>query len=110
MALLEIPVFPELLYFTQRTVLDGVPYTFTGRFNTRLDRWVMELQDEEGKDLLLGMVLVADWTLAANFKGRVDGIFKGDLYILDTTGQGRAADLENFGKEVKLFYNEFGTS
>lgn len=106
MAVLEIPVAAELLFFTQRTVLDGVPYTITVRFNTRMDRWLLDVLDEDGADLLLGLPLVADWILTANFKGRVPGLFKGDLYVLDTTGQGRVADRDNFGKDVKLFYQE----
>ncbi len=106
MAILEVPVFPDLLNFTQRTVLDGVAYTISGRYNGRMERWVISIQDEGGADLLMGLPLVADWILTDPFKGRIPGLFRGDLFVLDTTGQGRVADLDNFGRDVKLFYVE----
>jgi hypothetical protein len=109
MAVVEVPVFPDRGAFTQRVVLDDRPYTLTGRYNTRMGLWVMDAQDEAGNDLVNGMPLVADWSLSDAFKGRIAGLWLGELFTLDVTGRRRPAGLENLGTEVKLYYLEYGT-
>lgn len=106
MALVEVPVFPADFCFVERAVFDGTPYQLQGHFNTRMNRWVLDVKDENGNDLVLGLVLVPDWQLADGLKGRVAGFWRGQLFTLDTTGRGRAADLETLGKDVKLYYFE----
>jgi hypothetical protein len=109
MALVEIPVFPDLGAFNEKVVLDGTPYTLVGRFNPRMQRWVMDVQDEGGTDLVCGLPLVSDSNLTDALKGRIKGFWLGDLMTRDMTGRGRSADLETLGKDVKLFYLEPGT-
>jgi hypothetical protein len=104
----EVPVFPQLGAFEERVVLDGTPYALSGRFNTRMQRWVLDVRAEDGSDIVLGLPLVADWNLADPFKGRIPGLWSGELYTLDLTGRRRAADADNLGKDVKLLYMQAG--
>lgn len=106
MATIEIPVLPELFAFSEQVVLDGRAYTIEGRFNGRMSRWIIDILDEDGANILVGIPLIADGILTANFKGRIAGLPRGNLFAIDTTGQGRTADLDNFGMDVKLFYEE----
>lgn len=106
MALVEIPVFPEQGAFEAKVQLDGYPFTFRGHWNGRMGRWVLDIMDEEGVEVVSAVPVVTDWMLTDPFKGRVSGFWYGDLIAVDTTKQGKQATLENFGKDVKLFYQE----
>lgn len=89
-------------FFSLQAVLDDVTYTLEFRWNERLVAWFMSVFDAEGTtQLMMGVRVVADWTLGAYFTGAP---FTGLIIASDTSGQGLDPGFADLGDRVKLFY------
>ncbi len=64
MSLVVIPTTPSVAAFTQRTTLDGKDYVLFFRFNRRLGRWSMDINDQDGRVIAAGVMLVTNYPLA----------------------------------------------
>lgn len=81
--MLKIP-FKDFPSFTERISLDGVPYRFRFRWNTRGEFWTMDIFSQDSTAIILGVKLVLDYELIANFAWM--GLPPGELWAVDTTG------------------------
>lgn len=98
---LTVPTPAALVNWTQRTILDGVPYVLRFRWNARMSRWTMTLSDENGNLLRGGIVLVIDTPL---LRSRTPDMPPGQLVCVDTSGRREPAGLEDLGSRVLLKY------
>lgn len=58
MAIFAIPTSNSLPWYSQRAVLSGVTYTLEFRYNPRMARWMLQVQDSAGRALLSGIPLL----------------------------------------------------
>ena len=110
MAILEMPVRSDLPAFTFKQELEGTVYTFNFRFNERFGCWIMDIQDEQGADILLGIPVQTDVDIASRFLGT--NLPPGQFVCIDESGEQRNPDRDDFGGEIKLMYlesNEFAS-
>lgn len=86
----------------QTTELDGVEFGLRLRWNDREQRWYLDLSDVDGAPILLGVKLVANWSLLRTLAddGRRP---RGELVVVDTTGEGDPR-LPDLGRRVRLIY------
>jgi len=101
---LVIPVRADLPAYTFQIELDGSLYTLTFRYNERMDRWLMDIADENEDALLLGIPILTDFNLIERFKD--DNLPPGEFFALDESGAQKYAGREDLGNDIKLFYVE----
>ena len=104
MAILEMPVRGDVPEYQFRLELQGTVYTFRFKWNTRMERWIMDIADEQDNDILNGIVVQANVDLKQRF--RQTTLPPGLFLAFDETGAARNPDRDTFGNEVKLFYEE----
>ena len=91
-------------FFTQRTVLGPASYILTFRYNTRMDRWVLDIATSVGVPIVTGRVIQGRWPVLSRFVGRYDGLPLGALIAVDMTGQNRDPQENTLGGDVILAY------
>ena len=90
---------------TWRARLDGVEYTFEGRFNTRSGRWYLGLLDTDGTRLAGQEKVGGHWPLFRLLIGGPPGLlFALDTSVKDTQTEGLPPGLNDFGNRVLLVY------
>jgi hypothetical protein len=99
---LPAPQNPPIPDFTVGVDLDGASYTLRFVWNTTDEYWYSRTLDDPGVTLLMGETrIVADQPLYLSRRVRTPGGF---LIARDTTGQGIAPKLNDFGSRVQLWY------
>lgn len=106
MAVLLMPIRSDLPSYEFQIDLEGSLYTFRFKFNRRMERWSMDIADENGVALLVGIPLHIDLDLIRRFKNT--GLPPGNFYLVDESGEGKPATRETMGGDHKLFYIEAG--
>jgi len=100
MATFEIPTRNDIYNYTFQTDLETVTYTFKIRYNRRLDRQVMDIQDTVNNIPLIG----GD-DLLKQFH-HLDGIPPGELKIVDLDQLNRDPNELTFSDRIILAYRE----
>jgi hypothetical protein len=103
MAFQKIPLRSDLDKYSLRVDLDGKVFTLSFNYHQRMDRWYMNILDENDIVLLRGVKMVLGLKLANKHKN--ENFPEGDLFLFDTSGSGVNPGLEDFGKRVILMYN-----
>lgn len=105
MATLVLPVRSDFNAYDFQIDLEGVIYTFDFGFNARSQRWYMSIYDQAKENLLIGDIpVLINVPLHDQYINEL--LPPGRFIALDETGQNREASSENFGTEIKLFYEE----
>jgi hypothetical protein len=106
MALIEIPTRSDLKAYEFQIELDGVVYTLSIRWNQRMGRWIMDIADADGVDLLNGIPLLTNIPLTDDYVKA--GLPPGRFICEDTTGGSKIAGVDDLGNDVRLIYEEAG--
>ncbi len=104
MATLVMPVRADLPAYTFQIDLESKLFTFTFRYNERMDRWIMDIADENENELLLGTPILTQTNLIERFKD--DNLPPGEFFAIDESGEDKQPGREDLGNDVKLFYVE----
>lgn len=102
MAVIELPLRPDLPHYSFSLELEGRAFVFVFRWNARAAAWLFDVSDAEGNLLLAGRRLVLDWPLLARFTD--PRLPRGELVAQDTTGKRAAPGLADLGARVKVLY------
>ena len=108
MAVLEIPLQPDLYAFDFAIALDGSEFTFKFHWNTRAQGWYYSIYDATGAAVVEGRRYVVSWPLLRNVA--VANAPRGELYAINTLREGQDPTLEELGSNVRLLYTEYGTT
>lgn len=60
--MIQVPTSTDVLY-SQVTTLDGTDYVLTFALNLRDGRWYLDLADQDGSPIAVGIPLVVNWDL-----------------------------------------------
>jgi len=104
MATLVLPVTYDIAAYQFQIELEGTLYFFSFRYNSRMDRWVMNIADENEEILLAGLVLITNYNLLHGFKN--DKLPPGKIFMYDETGEQKTSGRDEIGNTIKLFYVE----
>ena len=106
MTTLVMPIDSDDFSYDFQINLENVIYTLDFDYNTRSEQWRVSVFDSSGENLLLGAIpILTDIPILYPFRN-TEGLPPGEFVALDETGQGRNASRDNFGTEIKLFYDE----
>jgi len=110
MAVIEIPVNPNLESQEFQIILDAVVYTLKFSWNTRQQSWGMDIYETSTNTLLIqGIKIEVDWMPV--FRYQIENFPPGDFIVIDTSGLQVPPERTEFGTDarVKLMYNEATT-
>lgn len=88
-----------------RVTLDGAEFVLRVRWNSRAQRWVLDLYDAAEAPLALNLVLNVGVGLLGAFGRRAD-FPAGELIAYDTSRTGAEAGVDDLGTRVRLYYVE----
>jgi hypothetical protein len=69
-----------------------------------MDRWIMDVANENEEPLLLGIPILTQQNLIERFKD--DRLPPGEFFALDESGTGKQPGRDDLGNDIKLFYVE----
>jgi len=97
-----MPARNDVPWYTFQITLSGSIFNLIFRFNTRNNRWFMDINDAVGNPVLLGVPLLVDTNLFGQYTSLnlPDGI----MFPTDDTGTGIQPTLYSFGTECTLWY------
>ena len=107
MAIFEIPVRSDLPAYKFQINLEGTVFILRFRFNTRLDRWVMDVQDVNEDRIVTGIPMLTNLPLLDRYQD--ERLPLGRFTVIDETGNNRNPPREGFGEDFKLLYRESTT-
>lgn len=68
MTLYAIPTSTSNVHYTQSVQLSGVIYQLEMRYNTRMQRWVLNVADVIGRNIICGIVMLTGRNLVGQYK------------------------------------------
>lgn len=104
MAIVTLPMRPDLPNYGFQVDLEGVSYGFVFRWNDREGSWYFDLLDGEGVTLRAGVKLVLDFPLFLSIASARRP--PGQLFAVDTSNTGAEPGAHDLGVRIQLVYYE----
>lgn len=100
--MLIIPVRNDIPNYSERVELDGAIYNLELRYNARLARWILDINDQDKNPIVVGLVCLTGIPLTTQIvKNKLP---RGDFILLDIQERDENAEREDLGETVGLFY------
>ncbi len=99
-----IPARNDVPWYTFKITLSNVVYTLLIRYNGRMRRWIMNIQDASGNDVINGIPLLIGINLAGRFV--TAALPPGVFFVLDNTNQSDQPERFAFGTTHTLYYQD----
>ena len=107
--ILQVPVTNNSPAYSLKTTQDGQIYTLYFHFEDRLGKWLMDIYDSTGINLIkAGMPMQTNYPINWRYAQRLAGFPPGIFFVNDDSGQGQQATMETFGQNVNLYYVQAG--
>jgi hypothetical protein len=104
MSFFEVPLRNDLPNYSFRVTLSGVIYTLYLHYNVRMDRWIMDIQDASGNQILSGIALIINRNLTGQY--RTLQIPTGVFFCTDETNKDTQPTLDSFGTNHSMWYSD----
>ncbi len=101
---LSVPARNDLPWYKFKITLSGVIYTLHFRFNTRMQRWMMDINDPSDNPILLGIPCLILRDMIGQY--RTLAIPVGTFFCTDDTNQDTQPTLLSFGTDHTLWYED----
>jgi len=102
--LIQLPMAQNLPSFSFTSTLSGVAYTFNANYNTRADRWMLDILDVTLTPILMGIPLLIDRDLLAQYPTLP--LPPGGLFVVDESGKQAQPGMGSFLINHNLLYLE----
>lgn len=97
-----LPARNDLPSYRFKITLSGAVYTLRFRFNTRMNRWIMDIADPSNNDILDGLPLLILRNIAGQYV--ITGLPPGVFFCVDNTGKDLQPVRASFGLGSSLYY------
>ena len=101
-----VPLSPSVPNYRVGTTLDGIPYIFDVRWNSRGAMWFIDILDIDEDPIASGLAAVLGTVLGIRVTD--PRMPPGDLILTDTSGEDRDAGFDDLGDRVVLLYYDEG--
>lgn len=101
---LTIPARNDLPWYKFKITLSGVIFTLHFRYNTRMQRWIMDINDPSDNPILLGVPVLIVRNLTGQYVTLA--IPEGLFFATDDTGQSTQPTQFSFGTDHTLWYQD----
>lgn len=98
-----IPTRYDLPWYTETVELNGVQFRLTFAYNTRDERWYLDIAKPDGTMILAGQPIIVDYPMLKRFVNQ--DLPYGFLLAVDSTDKGEEAEEEDLGNRVKLIFS-----
>lgn len=102
MTTFTVPLNTTYPWQTSRIVLSGTIFTLEFRYNLRMSRWIMNVEDAAGNPILMGIPILIGINLTDQYATLA--IPEGEFIATDDSGQGAQATQFSFGIDHTLSY------
>lgn len=106
--ILTFPLRHDLPIYTFPITLNGVNFVFQLLFNVRMNRWIMNISDSSGNQILSGIPVLINRNLTGQYATLA--IPKGSFFVVDDTGQFTQPTQFSFGVDHSCYYIDPGAS
>lgn len=108
--LVILPLANDLPWYFFTIGLSGVQYTLSFRYNTRMDRWIMNVADALQNPILSSITLLINRVLAGQFH-YITSFPVGTFFVLDSTNTDTQPTRYSFGTgNVSYYLDPTGTT
>lgn len=97
-----IPARNDVPWYNFKISLSGAIFFLKFRFNTRMNRWIMDIIDPSGEDVLVGIPLLIERNLYGQYV--IASLPIGTSFCMDRTNQDIQPTLLSFGTSHSLVY------
>jgi hypothetical protein len=105
MATFRLPTPPQSSFvFIVRLFIDGIPFRFQYRWNSRNTSWVLDIGGSDGVAIVRNLKMTIGTDILAPH--RALEVPQGNLRVVDTAKSGVEPTREEFGGRVLLLYDE----
>ncbi len=102
MTIFELPLRNDLTWYSFKTSLSGEIFTLELRYNTRMQRWIMDIEDPSGNVILAGIPLLIQINLTAQYPELALPV--GTFVTVDETDTDTQPTQYSFGVSNALLY------
>jgi hypothetical protein len=102
--LFTVPVGNQLPWYKFRISLSGVLFTLHMRYNTRMTRWILDVNDASDNPIISGIPVLIERNLVGQYATLA--IPEGILFASDDTGNGQQPTLYSFGLDHSMWYED----
>jgi hypothetical protein len=99
-----VPTQQNLPWYITRISLSGTVYTLRFRYNSRMQRWILDIADASNNDLINGLPILINQNVNGQYV--ITGLPPGFFFAIDTTQQDMQPTLNSFGTINSLFYSD----
>lgn len=101
--LAQLPLGNDVPWYSFQTTLAGTQYTMVVRYNTRMSRWMLDIDDSTGNPLITGLPLLINRNIAGQYTYNAE-IPQGILFCTDDTNTGTQPTRLSFGTTNSGWY------
>lgn len=97
-----VPARNDLTWYSYQTTLSGVIFNLEFKYNTRMQRWALDINDSNGNLILAGIPLL----ILRNLTGQYVTLAlpEGPLFVTDDTNQYQQPTQYSFGLQNTVWY------
>lgn len=104
MNFLLMPVGNDFPWYRFRTTISNVVYTIVMRYNSRMARWIMDINDASNNPIQVGIPILILRNLVGQYV--TIGLPPGTFFCTDDTNTDEQATRNSFGTTHTLFYQD----
>lgn len=97
-----VPLRNDLPSYKFQITLSNIVYSLALRFNGRMNRWIMDINDAQGNQILSGIPLLINTNLTAQYVTLPLPV--GAFICVDSTGGDNQPTLYTFGLQNLMYY------
>lgn len=97
-----LPFVPSIPFYRFTTTIDSTNYIFDVRWNSRSERWAIDISEENGTSILHGGIIVLGAAIGRTSTHLL--LMSGVIVARDTTMELRDPGLDDLGTRVKVYY------
>jgi hypothetical protein len=92
----------ELPWYDFTMTLDNVRYTLGMRYNSRMDRWFLDIGDAQANPLVVGICLLTGRLLTSQYTSQ--GLPTGYFFVVDNKSSGKQPGMQSFVTGTHTLY------
>jgi len=100
----EIPARNDLPWYKFKITFEGTVYTLRFIFNTRMNRWILDIADSGDNDIICGLPILIERDIAGQYV--IVGLPPGILFSRDNQTRVEQPSRYSFGMTHSLLYED----
>lgn len=104
MSVFQLPARPSVPAYRYRIDLDGEIFVLDYEYNSRMGKWLLQIEDEEGEVLIAHAPIIVNWPIFERFIQ--EELPAGVIAAYDSSGQNEDPGRFDLGSRVKMIYRE----